>query len=381
MAQDWDAIPDSITLAASRPLFIARDQSLKSNFSGTTFPTTDLELGMDCFRTDQGRWYRLLSTGPDVWKQVITEDQIGTAAAAVIGTSGNTVPKNNTANTFSETQVFGNATLAINVGANKIGGTPGDLNFGGNQVTLNAVATKDVVLSINNVDKLRVYADGGIVIGGALGASKGNNTLNVNSLYIAGTAVGTVFFRNTGTGADQVPLNSNLGSMSLQAANNVAITGGSITGVSITTPFLHIQDQKAANTAGGTCTAGSWQTRVLNTKLTDEITSTLGSNQFTLPAGTYYCEATAPAFGVTEHQAALYNVTDAAYVLKGSSELSNSGSTNCSIVRGRFTISGTKTFELRHRSQGTRATNGFGFPVNFDSANEIYSDLKIWKVA
>lgn len=36
-------------------------QSLKSDFSGTEFPTTNLVAGMTCFRTDQNKVYRLLS--------------------------------------------------------------------------------------------------------------------------------------------------------------------------------------------------------------------------------------------------------------------------------------------------------------------------------
>ena len=68
-----------------------------------------------------------------------------------------------------------------------------------------------------------------------------------------------------------------------------------------TNAFLHLQDQKTSGTEGGNFTSGAWNTRTLNTEVTDTIGSTLSSNQFTLPAGTYYIEASAPAYSVGRH--------------------------------------------------------------------------------
>ena len=53
--------------------------------------------------------------------------------------------------------------------------------------------------------------------------------------------------------------------------------------------FLHVRDEKAANTPGGTFTASAWQKRDLNTVKTNQISgASLASNQITLPAGTYH---------------------------------------------------------------------------------------------
>jgi hypothetical protein len=151
---------------------------------------------------------------------------------------------------------------------------------------------------------------------------------------------------------------------------------------SFSAPTLHLQDQKAANTAGGTFTSGAWQTRTLNTEVTDTIGSTLSSNQFTLPAGTYDIDAIVPAFTVGLHKAKLYNITDAADTLQGTSASAQASSSvfSYSVVRGRFTIAGTKTFEIRHQCQTTRATDGFGIQSNF-SVTEIYTDVVIKKIA
>ena len=54
------------------------------------------------------------------------------------------------------------------------------------------------------------------------------------------------------------------------------------------TKLLHMRDEKANGTQGGTFTSGSWYTRDLNTVVTNEINgASLSSNQFTLPAGDY----------------------------------------------------------------------------------------------
>lgn len=89
-------------------------------------------------------------------------------------------------------------------------------------------------------------------------------------------------------------------------------------------------------------------------------------------------EAQALGAQVDNHQLIWYNVTDASTVFRG---LSNGSTNNVKVpafVSGRFTISGTKVFELRHRCQ-TTASNGFGGPNSFGT--EIYADVKIWKVA
>ena len=67
--------------------------------------------------------------------------------------------------------------------------------------------------------------------------------------------------------------------------------------------LLHIRDEKAQNTAGGTFTSGAWRTRDLNTVKTNEITgASLAANQITLPAGTYWVEWSAPAYVVNQNQ-------------------------------------------------------------------------------
>ncbi len=143
-----------------------------------------------------------------------------------------------------------------------------------------------------------------------------------------------------------------------------------------------LEDQKAANTAGGTFTSGADRTRTLNTEVSDPASIvTLSSNQFTLGAGSYYIEWSAPGFAVSSHQSFLYNVTDSTEVKRGSTELSGGASdpSTTSIGSAVVVISGSKAFEIRHRCFSTRATDGFGAAANFGT--EVYTRVIVRKVA
>lgn len=149
------------------------------------------------------------------------------------------------------------------------------------------------------------------------------------------------------------------------------------------TKLLHVEDQKAANTAGGTFTAGADQTRTLNTSVSNAISgASLASNQITLPAGTYYIDASAPGVLCGVHRAWLYNTTATATTRLGTSETSNT-SGNMSLrsrITGLFTLSVSSVLEIRHRCSSTSATNGFGLPANFNSEVEIYTTAMFWRV-
>jgi hypothetical protein len=105
-------------------------------------------------------------------------------------------------------------------------------------------------------------------------------------------------------------------------------------------------------------------------------------NQFTLPAGTYMVEASAPACAVLSHIAVLYNISDSEISLSGSSSRSSnvSGSSIRSFITGVFTISGTKVFEIQHRCESTETNVGFGRACNL-GVSEIYTQVKITKLA
>jgi hypothetical protein len=140
-------------------------------------------------------------------------------------------------------------------------------------------------------------------------------------------------------------------------------------------------DQKSATTQGGTFTSGAWRTRDLQTSQFNNITGcSLASNQITLAAGTYKVNCTAASFDTESTQARFYNITDSAVEIGGTSENVSGGDAVQinGLVNGYFTITGTKVFELQHQTSTTKATNGFGAAVGFNT--EVYSTVSIMKV-
>lgn len=146
------------------------------------------------------------------------------------------------------------------------------------------------------------------------------------------------------------------------------------------TGYILLRDEKSSGTDGGTFNSGAWQTRDLNTKVSDvNNLATLSANQITLLAGTYRCRIQCTAYSVYKNQARLYNVTDSLTVLLGSSQRSpTTTNTNVpSVIAGRFTIAANKVLQVQHRCETSQATTGFGMAAGFDT--EIYTIAEFWK--
>lgn len=151
-----------------------------------------------------------------------------------------------------------------------------------------------------------------------------------------------------------------------------------------TAPLLHVRDEKASGTAGGSITAGSWYTRDLNTVKTNEITgASLASNEITLPAGTFECDARVPAFRTNSHKARLYNTTGAATLLVGSSEYAGQAGnygTTWSAVRGRFTLASSSVIRIEHRASVGGDVANKGLASSYGEV-EVYAEIQIRQIA
>ena len=147
--------------------------------------------------------------------------------------------------------------------------------------------------------------------------------------------------------------------------------------------LLHVRDEKSAGSDGGGTTGGSVMTRDLNTVVTNEITgASLGSNQITLPSGTYYIEAYAPGYACNKHRLFLYNTTDSSYTIMGSTgyaRTTNAHQTESKLM-GRFTIAAQKVFDLRQYFGSTQSGSGMGVSED-QSRTEYYANAQIWKVS
>lgn len=65
--QDYNVIPQE-SIKRSRAIIENNMATIASNFSGTAFPTTGLQIGMKCYRVDLGRTYTLKNTSPLKWQ-------------------------------------------------------------------------------------------------------------------------------------------------------------------------------------------------------------------------------------------------------------------------------------------------------------------------
>jgi hypothetical protein len=148
-------------------------------------------------------------------------------------------------------------------------------------------------------------------------------------------------------------------------------------------PDVLIEDQKSQNTAGGSATSGSWETRTLNTLVRNHGTlASLATNQFTLPAGTFYIAWSAPAYAVARFQTRLQNITDTTTAGVGSGGFTitaGTGSVSRSHGAAVVTLAGSKAFEIQMQVETTNAGDGHGLAANFTT--EVYTRVEITKVA
>lgn len=205
--QDYPDILATDSVGGSRSNLLARDNAVKSCFAGTTYPSTGLLQGMLCYRTDLNKLYVMEQVSPAIWREVILTSAIGTAATKNIGTSGDTIPKNDTANTFSALQTFAAGVALAN---QSITGNSGAITIDAD-VRLNANSTKKLNFLINGTSAMTVETDRGVVVGGPTGGSKGAGTLNAVDIYKNGNQIKTAAYKDTGTTGDTIPTWNNLG--------------------------------------------------------------------------------------------------------------------------------------------------------------------------
>ena len=144
-----------------------------------------------------------------------------------------------------------------------------------------------------------------------------------------------------------------------------------------------IADVKAYNAGGGTFTAGAWRTRDLNTELDDPSNIvTIASNQFTLQAGTYLVEWSAPAYIAGRHSSRLQNITDSTTDAEGTAEYTADEDDVSTMSRGVkvITVASAKAFEIQHYASLTSGTFGLGVNSNVAGQNSVYTLVKIHKI-
>ena len=153
-----------------------------------------------------------------------------------------------------------------------------------------------------------------------------------------------------------------------------------VAGDSFGSRLLHIQDEKANGTDGGSSAAGV-NTRQLNNVVVNQISgAALSSNQVTLPIGDYIVFARSKVVQTGSVIAYLFDTTGVANLIIGDVADSD-GQDSVVHVSGPFSLSAESVIELRNLIQSTNSGNGLGEGYNGStSIPNIYSDVMIWKV-
>jgi len=145
--------------------------------------------------------------------------------------------------------------------------------------------------------------------------------------------------------------------------------------------IMILKDVRASGTSGGASVAGVYTTRTLNTTSVNTITGASRSgNQFTLPAGTFIIKASATAYDSGNHKVKMYNITNLANAIIGTSERTSTAflTTSRSFIEDVITITSAKTFDIRHWVESSNA-NGFGIPTS-SGDSEVYATIEIIQI-
>lgn len=162
------------------------------------------------------------------------------------------------------------------------------------------------------------------------------------------------------------------------------VTGASAVAINGAIQHAEFQNQQAdSGGSGETFSATTWTARHLNTTISNTISgASLGSNQVTLPAGTYTLNAFARIYIASGGGAAtirLRNVTDSTTALVGPWIPAASGGDVTQQLQGTFTLSASKTLELDAYENATGTSTG-GSVYGGSGEVEVYVDALFQKV-
>lgn len=222
-----------------------------------------------------------------------------------------------------------------------------------------------------------------------------NDQLNATTghKHSGGTSDGPQIPLSTGiSGILPVANGGTASSAAINTAGGVVVPTGAVNAASgavvlnssgyltVSNPYVKVSERQNSGTNGGASVNGGWQTRVINTIDNDAASiSSIGTNQVTLPSGTYWVKAVSVFNGsVGAYQLRLQNITGSATLLTGLIQGNGAGAIVNSYLAGQFTIAGSTAIALQYQCGSNVATNGLGIAGSFGT--EVYSIMEFIKI-
>jgi len=158
--------------------------------------------------------------------------------------------------------------------------------------------------------------------------------------------------------------------------------------------FCELKEEQPAATDAGDFNSGSWVVRALNSQQAgqgDDIAFTAPPT-VELQKGTYFVEASAPAYRVDKHQTRLRDITTGTTLLQGSTEMCGASTglfidvyvQTRSFVSGYIDLRDVTEVQLQHRCFQTRLVDGLGLgvwgPGDDFGETECFAKMRIKRV-
>jgi hypothetical protein len=159
----------------------------------------------------------------------------------------------------------------------------------------------------------------------------------------------------------------------------------SVTSSSASPKYIQLLEKFSTGSTGGNAVSNTWTRRRTNFIATDDtsLVTIVSEGVFSLPAGTYYIDASANFYASHEVKMRLYNLDDSSLLVLGSNTYSSAANNVYidALLRGRFVLPSTKTLSLQYYAKNPSSSiYNLGTTVG-DGSEEIWSIIDLWKLS